>query len=159
VVDGVGSNALANTEAKQKINNFCELFQSSFEGVGVLPRAAPTPCRQPGCGAVLTAPGYCDTHRAAVHRDYGRARRGFDIELGFYQSAVWRGVRSAFLREHPLCAHCAARGRVVAAVVADHAVPLKDGGARLDWSNLSPLCVSCHNRKTAGETARRSRHI
>ena len=122
-----------------------------------MPRAAPTPCRHPGCGVVLTTPGYCDTHRAAVHRDYGRARLGFDTERGFYQSAVWRGVRAAFLREHPLCAHCAARGRVVAAVVADHSVPLKDGGARLDWSNLCPLCVSCHNRKTAGETARRSR--
>jgi 5-methylcytosine-specific restriction protein A len=150
-------NALFNTEGKQKINNFCELFQSFLEGVDAMPRAAPTPCRHPGCGAVLTTPGYCDTHRTGVHRDYGRARRGFDTERGFYQSAVWRGVRSAFLREHPLCAHCTARGRVVAAVVADHAVPLKDGGARLDWSNLSPLCISHHNAKTASETARRSR--
>lgn len=55
-----------------------------------MPKSAPTPCRHPGCGAVLATPGYCDAHRVAVHRDYGRARRGFDTERGFYQSAAWR---------------------------------------------------------------------
>jgi 5-methylcytosine-specific restriction enzyme A len=39
--------------------------------------------------------------------------------------------------------------------VVDHVVPLKDGGARFDRANLQPLCVSCHNRKTARETAGR----
>lgn len=120
-----------------------------------MPLAAPTPCRHPGCGAVLAKPGYCDAHRVAVHRDYGRARRGFDTERGFYQSAAWRAVRAAFLREHSVCTRCQGRGRVVVAVVADHVLPLKDGGARFDWANLQALCVSCHNRKTAGETAKR----
>ena len=106
---------------------------------------------------MLTTPGYCDTHRAGVHRDYGRARRGFDTERGFYQSAAWRAVRAAFLRDHPLCVQCAARGRVVAAVVADHVVPIKDGGARFDTTNCQALCISHHNAKTASETARRSR--
>lgn len=120
-----------------------------------MPTRAPTPCRFPGCAAVVPAPGYCDQHRVAVHRDYGRARRGFDTEIGFYQSARWRAVRAAFLREHPLCGACAARGRVVPAVVADHVVPLKDGGARFDAVNLQALCISCHNRKTARESAGR----
>jgi 5-methylcytosine-specific restriction protein A len=91
-----------------------------------------------------------------MHRDYARARRGFDTERGFYQSAAWRSVRAAFLREHPLCTRCEKAGRVVPSVVADHIEPLKDGGARFDWSNLQGLCLSCHNRKSAGETARRS---
>jgi len=104
---------------------------------------------------VLARPGYCDTHRVAVHRDYGRARRGFDAEVGFYQSRQWRTARATFLREHPVCVRCAARGRVVAAVVADHVQPLKRGGARFDVGNLQALCVACHNRKTARETARR----
>lgn len=90
-----------------------------------------------------------------MHRDYGRARRGFDAELGFYQSRQWREVRSALLRENPLCATCAAKGLVVAARVVDHVHPIKDGGARFDFGNLQPLCVSCHNRKTAKETAGR----
>ena len=120
-----------------------------------MPLRAPTPCRQPGCGAVLTTPGYCDAHRVARHRDYGRARRGFDTELGFYQSAAWRAVRAAFLRAHPVCRLCAARGLLVAARVVDHDTPIKDGGAKYDESNLQCLCTSCHNAKTARETASR----
>ena len=120
-------------------------------------KRAPTPCRYPGCAAVLATPGYCDQHRVAVHRDYGRARRGFDAQVGFYQSARWRAVRAAFLREHPVCAACAARGRVVAAVVVDHVVPVKDGGARFYPGNLQALCISDHNAKSARETARRRR--
>ena len=120
-----------------------------------MPRRAPTPCRFPGCAAVLAKPGYCDAHRVAVHRDYGRARRGFDTEVNFYQSRSWRTVRAAFLREHPLCGACATRGRVVPAVVADHVHPLKDGGARFDGANLQALCISCHNAKSARERAKR----
>ena len=118
-----------------------------------MPTRAPTPCRHPGCAALLSEPGYCDAHRVAMHRDYGRARRGFDTELGFYQSRRWRAVRAAFLRDNPLCAACSTAGRVVAAVVVDHIQPLKAGGARFDSSNHQALCQSCHNRKTARETA------
>lgn len=120
-----------------------------------MPRRAPTPCRFPGCAAVLASPGYCAAHRGWIHRDYGRVRRTFDAELGFYKSAAWQQCRAAYLRAHPVCVACQARGRTVAAVVVDHVVPIKDGGARLDWANLQSLCTSCHNRKTATETARR----
>lgn len=120
-----------------------------------MPKAAPTPCRYPGCAALLATPGYCNQHRGAAHRDYGRARRGFDAERTFYQSAAWRAVRAAFLREHPLCCQCEAKGRLVAARVVDHVQPIKEGGARFDWVNLQSLCTSCHNAKTARETAQR----
>jgi 5-methylcytosine-specific restriction protein A len=105
---------------------------------------------------VVTVPGFCEAHRSLIHRDYGRARRGFDAEAGFYQSRQWRSVRAAFLREHPLCSACGAKGQLVAARVVDHVQPIKDGGARFDVSNLQSLCVSCHNRKTARESAGRS---
>ena len=39
--------------------------------------------------------------------------------------------------------------------VVDHVVPVKDGGARYLANNLQALCVSCHNRKTARESAGR----
>ncbi len=120
-----------------------------------MPTRAPTPCRFPGCAAVVAVPGYCDQHRVAVHREYGRARRGFDTERTFYQSRKWRAARAAYLREHPLCGHCEGRGLLVAAVVVDHVTPVKDGGARYAAFNLQSLCVSCHNRKTARETANR----
>lgn len=105
---------------------------------------------------LLASPGFCPTHRGWTHRDYGRARRDFDAENGFYKSAAWRRCRAAYLRVNPMCVECRRRGALVAAVVVDHVVPIKDGGARFDWNNLQALCVPCHNRKTAGETARRN---
>ena len=64
-------------------------------------------------------------------------------------------MRATFLHAHPVCGVCAARGRFVAAVVVDHVLPLKDGGARFDAAGLQSLCISCHNSKTARETAAR----
>ena len=104
---------------------------------------------------MVATPGFCEAHRPLIHRDYGRARRGFDAEVSFYQSRQWRSVRAAFLREHPLCGACGAKGSLVPARVVDHVQPIKDGGARFDTANLQSLCVSCHNRKTARETAGR----
>lgn len=117
-----------------------------------MPRKAPTPCRHPGCAALVRdGSGYCRTHKAECHRDYGRARRAFDSEVGFYQSAMWRKTRAAFLMQHPLCVRCAKEDKAVPAVVVDHIVPVKAGGARFDATNLQPLCVSHHNAKTAAE--------
>jgi 5-methylcytosine-specific restriction protein A len=64
-------------------------------------------------------------------------------------------MRAAFLREHPVCGACSERGGLIPARVVDHLVPVKDGGARYLTSNLQALCVSCHNRKTARESAGR----
>jgi 5-methylcytosine-specific restriction protein A len=122
-----------------------------------MPKRAPTPCRYPGCHAIVSIPGHCDAHAALRHRDYGRRRRGFDAEVGFYQSRQWRMVRAAFLREHPLCVVCGARGVLAPAAVVDHVMPVKEGGARFAAANLQPLCVPCHNRKTARESAGRRR--
>ena len=94
-----------------------------------------------------------------MHRDYGRVRRSFDVEVGFYQSSRWRAVRAAVLRERPLCCACERAGALVAARVVDHVVPIKDGGERFDAANLQPLCVPCHNRKTASERARREARV
>ena len=102
---------------------------------------------------MLNIAGYCAKHQAKVHREYSRARRGFDTELGFYQSARWRNTRAAVLRDNPLCCNCQKKGVLQLAKVVDHIVPIKLGGARFERSNLQGLCVPCHNAKTASETA------
>ena len=38
-----------------------------------MPTRAPTPCRHPGCGAVLGTPGYCDAHRLAARGQAGES--------------------------------------------------------------------------------------
>jgi len=74
------------------------------------------------------------------------SRRGYDVR--------WQRYRAWYLAQHPLCEHCKARGRVVAASVADHVIPLSAGGAHCTESNTQALCAGCHNRKTATDGSR-----
>lgn len=73
----------------------------------------------------------------------------------FYQSQAWRRVRHGYLAEHPLCAECARHGRVTAARVVDHIVPINEGGERFDHNNLQGLCDNCHNQKSGREAHKR----
>jgi 5-methylcytosine-specific restriction enzyme A len=72
--------------------------------------------------------------------DRGSSARGY--------GAAWQRLRSSVLAEEPLCRTCHAEGRIVAAKHVDHIVPKAKGGddAR---SNLQPLCIACHQQKTA----------
>ncbi|RDE52495.1 MAG: HNH endonuclease [Candidatus Accumulibacter meliphilus] len=113
-----------------------------------MPLRAPTPCRHPGCGAVLTTPGYCDAHRAD-HRQWdsntGKRQRQEKRALPT-NSAAWRGLRARVLRDEPLCRECLRLGVLCAASVVDHI----DGDSHNnDRSNLQSLCSRCHARVTA----------
>lgn len=112
------------------------------------PLAAPRPCTYPGCGA-LTATGRCPRHQGAERREADR-RRGSAAERGY--DGRWSKARAAYLRAHPLCVRCEAKGLVVAASVVDHIVPHR-GDPKLFWDsgNWQPLCKVCHDHKTATE--------
>ena len=114
-----------------------------------MPTAAPTPCRYPGCPALLPAPGYCDTHLRSVRKQQDE-RRGSAAARGY--GARWRKARALYLSRHPLCAECLRLGRTVAASVVDHIRPHK-GSRTLFWDerNWQALCKPCHDAKTARE--------
>ena len=68
------------------------------------------------------------------------------LALPFYQSPEWRALRDQVISARgKQCERCSARGFVIA----DHKVEIRDGGARLDPSNIRLLCAKCHGRKTA----------
>ena len=61
-------------------------------------------------------------------------------------------MRAAFLREHPLCAGCAAKGVTVAAVELDHVTPAHvDPSLFWNGDNLQALCSDCHLEKSIRE--------
>jgi 5-methylcytosine-specific restriction protein A len=120
-----------------------------------MPRSAPTPCRQGGCSALVDKPGFCDKHRREAFKiqkqtvtdDYKERNR-------FYQRVAWKSVRTLQLQLEPLCRECRKLGKLVAATVVDHIIPIANGGAELDLDNLQSLCRSHHEAKTRTETNR-----
>ena len=108
------------------------------------------PCRMPGCGALRErGQMYCDKHpqsgweaRPSASRRAGRTG----------STRRWRELREKVLkRSLYLCAPCGAEGKLTPATEVDHIVPLGQGGAEYDISNLQPICKQCHRDKTKRE--------
>lgn len=64
--------------------------------------------------------------------------------------------RARILKGEPLCRHCREKGITTRAQEVDHIVPLEQGGT-YDDSNAQPLCIPCHQAKTAKDRGYRVR--
>lgn len=108
-----------------------------------------TLCRYPGCRKTIPwGESYCEEHKKkraqAVKQETNRLSandRGYTYK--------WQQASKGFLKKHPLCAMCEAKGIIKAAQVVDHIKPHK-GDQTLFWDrkNWQPLCKQCHDRKT-----------
>lgn len=87
------------------------------------------------------------TRKPWDHGGKSRTRRGYG------QQHV--NQRAALLAAEPLCRMCREKGRVTPATIADHIVPLAQGGAAYDMANLQPVCADCHQDKTNADNGRR----
>ncbi len=90
-------------------------------------------------------------HRRAPWIPQKVTQGGRHQDNSFYQSAAWRKLSKAFKAAHPLCAECERQGRVMAADVADHIIPISQGADPLDAENLQALCHPHHNQKSGTE--------
>lgn len=118
-----------------------------------MPQAAPRPCTQPGCGALVhDGSGRCDAHqRKSWAPRYRHVKR--------IRGSKLKRLRDELLHRKPLCEECERNGRVSASTVRDHIVPLAEGGTE-DESNIQALCDPCHDAKSKRErieAARRER--
>ena len=108
-------------------------------------------CFFSGCNE-LTAETYCSKHMKAKldqRKQYDKNRPEYHK---LYKSARWQNLRKQVLLINPLCVECKNANRFIPATIVDHVVPHK-GDEKLFWiySNLQPLCKSCHDRKTSKE--------
>ncbi len=93
------------------------------------------PCRK--CGvAIRQYPCPRCGEGKRVDRRPPSHKRGYDSK--------WADLRAWYIREHPLCELCLAKGETRAGQVVHHIRPLKEGGSRLDQENLMTLCNQCH---------------
>jgi len=102
-----------------------------------MPSSLPSLCLAPGCTSRVPR-GYCPQHRPKDERP-NASRRGYGA-----QHRKWREL---ILNRDPLCVRCLPR--IVPATVADHIIPIRDGGERFALSNGQGLCARCHAQKTA----------
>src|SRR6478672_12423342 len=107
------------------------------------------PCTHPGC-STLALRGRCEAHRKAERKEQD-ATRGKTAERGY--DAAWRGLRDAYLREHPLCEcdECqAGKLRITPAQVVNHRIDIAERpDLRLEWSNLQAMSKQHHDQYTA----------
>ncbi|CCH54470.1 putative phage-related protein [Fibrisoma limi BUZ 3] len=73
-----------------------------------------------------------------------------------YGSSRWKKLSKSFRDKNPLCRQCKQTGRLTPTYCADHIVPINEGGDPWDIGNLQPLCLKCHQRKSAKESHRKS---
>ena len=82
------------------------------------------------------------------HKRKSPSQRGYGAEH--------KRLRALLLAKEPLCRECAKNGRVTAATIADHIVPLSKGG-KTELSNYQPLCREHSDAKTLRDQGKRVR--
>ena len=74
---------------------------------------------------------------------------------GLRTSLRYRRMRRRILNGEPLCRPCREKGFTVAAAELDHIAPaMRDPSLFWVESNLQPICRSCHETKSAKESAK-----
>ena len=73
-----------------------------------------------------------------------------------YNDTRWRKERDTFLKEHPLCDDCLAKGKITPATDVHHIrSPFQHGEINynllLDYDNLMALCKDCHGNLHAAQ--------
>jgi 5-methylcytosine-specific restriction protein A len=116
---------------------------------GAMPTSSLRPCATPRCPTLVRS-GRCDAH--------GGPRKAWQPSQHSRTSTRLRGHanqqrRRALFQREPFCRPCMAQGKHTIATIADHAIPLAEGGVD-DMSNLESICRDCHQKKTQAESQR-----
>jgi 5-methylcytosine-specific restriction protein A len=134
-----------------------------------MPTRPPTPCRHPGCAAlVYGGGGYCPSHlsdRAASARVYDQTTRKNDPVVAFstriHGSARWQKIRSLFRSANPCCCDPFKEHGEFPPLMSQvhHIAPLskifesEDHEQAYAWENLASVCSGCHSKLSAMERA------
>lgn len=83
------------------------------------------------------------------------------FDKSFYSTKRWQDCRALCIsRAGGLCERCAKEGRITAAVIAHHKIPVtkynvNDPSIVFNLDNLQALCVACHAEVHSKQVTRR----
>lgn len=115
-----------------------------------MPKAAPKPCSQPGCG-VMVRDG---SSRCVKHPRDEWVKKA--VATKRVTGRKLQAMRAELFSSNPLCVECERQGRIALATQRDHITPLAEGGLD-DDSNVQGLCLECHDVKSKVERIRGQR--
>jgi 5-methylcytosine-specific restriction enzyme A len=121
-----------------------------------MPTAPPSRCSKLDCNELATKRGRCGDHQPSGWTERRRPQddRTDRDRLGI-STHEWMKLAGQVMKEHRGVCHVCGRA---GADQVDHIVPLLEGGAKTDPSNLAPIHAEpCHRIKTAAELARARR--
>lgn len=115
-----------------------------------MPSAAPKPCSQPGCRALVRdGTSRCEQHkREAWTKKATTTKRITGRRL--------QALRQSLFTRQPLCVQCEGMGLTVLATQRDHILSLEEGGTDTE-DNVQALCEPCHDAKSLAERLRARR--
>lgn len=114
-----------------------------------MPLSSKRICARGGCHVTVDEKRYCKKHSEHEAGNFRGMLRD-DKTRRFYNSKAWRGLSKAFLRDNPFCIDCKNNNRIELSKHSDHIKSIRTHWhLRLEWSNLNPLCIRCHNIKTS----------
>ena len=117
-----------------------------------------SPCRYPGCAALLDKSGFCSNHKSSAGqpgRDYDQGRRKTDPALAMAKrirsSARWQRVQRHHLSAYPMCSDPfgdhAHRNTTASATQVHHIQSLATHPElAFHADNLQSACAPCHSQ-------------
>ncbi len=109
-----------------------------------MPTAILKPCLRPGCSALVKS-GYCDAHRRVDTYKHDPTSKHL------YNTARWKRIRKAHLKQEPDCVECKKDGWQVEGTQVDHVVPHNGDREKFYNGKLQTLCDRHHAIKTRVE--------
>ena len=106
-----------------------------------MPKAAPRPCRKPGCPEYQERDGFCNEHAKVEQRRYDK-QRGTRKERGYTET--WLKVRRMKFSRNPICERCDKKGITEPTRIVHHVNRDPRDNRR---ENLESLCIPCHNEE------------
>jgi len=120
-----------------------------------------SPCKYPGCRALLESSGYCPDHQSSApnpHKNYDTHVRAKDPALAeahrIRRTARWVRVRNLKLSDNPLCEdpfedHARRNTTETAAQVHHIKGLITNPELAFHFDNLLSVCTGCHARLEA----------